>query len=458
MNEPIDTPEQEGEARRRSIRQIPIPENRRLRRTSAKRPDGSFVEEAADEPLVPAASMADDVRRREPEYAMAATEEEEEEVEQPARYRDGYFAQKGKRRSGWKWAVGIIALLAILAGASLFFKSATINVSARQLVTSAPTTLELKNGEGYKAVSATIVERETVAATTESAVERKASGSVTIYNDFNNESQELIATTRFETESGLIFRIPDGIVVPGNTMQGGKTIPGRAEAVVVADKAGAEYNVGPTKFSIPGFEGTPKFTAFWADSTQAMSGGLVGTVKTITEAEQEAAVARLRTKIEARIQEELKKAAGENSLVLGVPPTVSFSEPKVSEANGQVTVEVTATVNGYAADESQLAKMLVSANNGKTPSANATLEFAGGMPAIEAALAEDVITATVPAAVVVWQVDTQAIAKAAAGRSKKEVGQIASGFEAVETMKATVKPNWAGSFPQKTEKIEVIVD
>jgi hypothetical protein len=101
----------------------------------------------------------------------------------------------------------------------------------------------------------------------------KATGKVVIYNDYSPDSQPLVATTRLETADGKIFRITKSVVVPGVTKVGTETKSGAIEVEVAADKAGEEYNIGPSDFKITGFKGGPKFDKFSAKSTQAMTGG-----------------------------------------------------------------------------------------------------------------------------------------------------------------------------------------
>ena len=47
----------------------------------------------------------------------------------------------------------------------------------------------------------------TISATTTQDVETKATGSIIIFNDYSAAPQKLVANTRFETSSGLIYRI-----------------------------------------------------------------------------------------------------------------------------------------------------------------------------------------------------------------------------------------------------------
>lgn len=109
------------------------------------------------------------------------------------------------------------------------------------------------------------------------SIERKATGKITIYNEFSGSSQPLVAGTRFETPDGKIFRLKDRVVIPGAKTDGGALVPSSIEADVVADKAGESYNISPvSKFTIPGFKGTAKYDTFYAESKESMTGGFVG--------------------------------------------------------------------------------------------------------------------------------------------------------------------------------------
>jgi hypothetical protein len=108
---------------------------------------------------------------------------------------------------------------------------------------------------------------------TSGGANQKARGTVVIYNNYSTDAQPLVATTRLETSDGKLFRIVNGIVVPGMTNTDGKKEPGAIEASVVADQAGPEYNIDAATFTIPGFKGSPKYAAFSARSVKAMVGG-----------------------------------------------------------------------------------------------------------------------------------------------------------------------------------------
>ncbi len=111
------------------------------------------------------------------------------------------------------------------------------------------------------------------------SVETKATGFLTVYTNYDNKLQVLVASTRFQSPDGKIFRLNEQIIVPGAKTENGKLTPLGIEVAVTADKTGDEYNLPPTAlWKIPGFEGTPRYQGFYAESKSAMSGGFKGEV------------------------------------------------------------------------------------------------------------------------------------------------------------------------------------
>ncbi len=149
---------------------------------------------------------------------------------------------------------------------------------------------------------------------------QKAKGVIIIYNEFSSASQSLVATTRFKDTEGKIFRLTRGVVVPGVTEISGKKQPGVIEAEVVADEAGSQYNINPTTFTIPGFEGGSKFEKIYARSTKPMAGGGSGTAgqEGLVVSKEDISVAKSKTEAELlkKLSEEIKKEAGEEDYIV----------------------------------------------------------------------------------------------------------------------------------------------
>ncbi|OGY59847.1 MAG: hypothetical protein A3B23_00355 [Candidatus Colwellbacteria bacterium RIFCSPLOWO2_01_FULL_48_10] len=119
-------------------------------------------------------------------------------------------------------------------------------------------------------------------ATGSESVQRKAAGTITIYNGYSSDPQPLVKDTRFSSPDGKIFRITKALTIPGAKIIDNKIVPSAVEADVIADKAGAEYNIAPASFKVPGFQGTPKYDGFYGESKGAMTGGLIGVIKVAT--------------------------------------------------------------------------------------------------------------------------------------------------------------------------------
>jgi hypothetical protein len=128
------------------------------------------------------------------------------------------------------------------------------------------------NGEIFKVQK---IISEEFPATGTAMKEEKARGVIRIYNEYSASPQVLIANTRFVSSDGKLFRTPARVVVPA--------APGAIDIEVAADQPGEEYNIGPTSFSIPGFAGTSKYTAFYAKSSESMAGGMRREVAQVTK-------------------------------------------------------------------------------------------------------------------------------------------------------------------------------
>jgi len=111
----------------------------------------------------------------------------------------------------------------------------------------------------------------------------KATVKLQIYNDYSTSPQILVAGTRFQSESGKIFRLDSRLVVPPAKLDNqNKLTAVYIEATATADEAGDSYNIPAGKFTIPGFKDPKKLEGFYATSKTAASGGSLGGLKSVT--------------------------------------------------------------------------------------------------------------------------------------------------------------------------------
>ena len=166
-------------------------------------------------------------------------------------------------------------------GVFLFLPKAEVHVVPYRTVSELDATFEGRvdaDMNDERALPVRIIEKEqkvnlSVQATgTAPGTTQKARGMITISNAYSADPQSLVATTRFETSDGKVYRLTEGVTVPG--MKG--TTPGTIDATVIADQPGTSYNIATATFTIPGFKGSPKYDKFSARSQKAMAGGSDG--------------------------------------------------------------------------------------------------------------------------------------------------------------------------------------
>jgi len=164
--------------------------------------------------------------------------------------------------------------------------------------------------------------------------EKKAEGIIRVYNDYSTSPQVLLATTRFVSADGKLFRTPTKITIPGGHYENGKFVPGYLDAQVKADQPGPEYNIGPSTFSIPGFAGTARYTKFYGKSFQAMTGGLKEEESQVTQEDLDQAQKTLEEKALQNCKVALKEKISPEFILLEeildseIIETFSLAKPK----------------------------------------------------------------------------------------------------------------------------------
>ncbi len=138
--------------------------------------------------------------------------------------------------------------------------------------------------------------------------ESKAKGVIRVYNTHDPPTPlTLRARTRFlSSEGGKIFRTPEKIYLPPAKKEGGNIIPSYKDVEVIAQEAGEEYNIGPSKFSVPGLAGTAFYYTIWAESEEKMKGGFRKEVKKITEDDLKKAEKKLHDSLRELLLSSLK--------------------------------------------------------------------------------------------------------------------------------------------------------
>jgi hypothetical protein len=260
------------------------------------------------------------------------------------------------------------------------------------------------------------------------------------------------------------YRIGSSVTVPGKTQKGGQIIPGSVEAEVTADSPGAEYNISPTDFTVPGFKTDPaRFAGFYARSKTKMSGGILGTVKVPGDAAQSAARMTLRENALRKIAAE-KQSSVPQGYVLFDGALVTKNEPlpllpqesgmslvreKISGTvfllkSGDIAMEIAKAVvpqfDGLPIEIPELKGLrfeLLEPQNGSAPQAR-TIRF---MLKGEAEI--------------VWLFDEYKLREALLGKPRESIVAVLSDFPAILRADFVIRPFWSRSFPKNPKKISI---
>lgn len=367
-------------------------------------------------------------------------------------------------------AVALLILIAafvinvLLGGAdiTIYPKTREVSVQANFTAHTAPQVGEL----GYELLSLEATGEKQVQAAGKEEVSEQAQGKIFVYNTGSASPQRLIKNTRFESPDGLIFRIQESIEVPGVTTDAeGKTVPGSIAADVFAEGTGEQYNIGPTRFTVPGLEGTDQFDTIYAESKAAFTGGFEGEKYIIDEDEystaKQALDMELRDKLLARLNEE--KPAG--FVIYDNAITFVYDElPATEYGDSLATIKERARLQVPMFEESQFASFLAEQSIPDYKEQPVTildpkvLEFSYTDPLqsqkdiAEVGTLEFLLKGT---PTIVWTFDEEEVKQDLLGKKKSETANIFKEYSSISNVKAEVRPFWANEFPDNADDIDI---
>src|SRR3989344_844534 len=435
--------------RRRSIRDIPIPEGRRK-----------------SDPFSPRSATPARATARKAAPAIRIEEEEESAVPVSGRNPDFPRRKRTSRRRVWM-AAGAGALILIFAVLSMFNGATFAYVpKSAALIFNNETYTAHKSGTEGLFYSVVKLSREKGAATPaggETDVERKASGVIVVYNDASAEPQRLIENTRFESSAGKIYRIRNVITIPGKKTVSGVSQPGTIEVTVYADAPGEAYNAGLSDFTVPGLKGTPRYTSIYARSKTPMTGGLVGKEKTV-KAED---LARVKAELQGALKDELwqeVQAEVPGDFIL-FPSLLSYTFEDLPQGAGSgdnVTVNARGNLYGVMFKKSDLAGYLAlkklsvpKTEPVEVPALSSlNLTFAGTPPADLLSVSE-INFKIVGNATVLWLTDEVALQDDILGRHNRDITAILKNYPTVASASVTVRPFWKSTLPAESDKVSI---
>lgn len=371
-------------------------------------------------------------------------------------------------RRMWIWIIAVVSVLVLLVLSLFIFRETTVTViprshaivfnQASQFV-AYPRAESATGTLAYSVVVNDLEDSAVVKSAGKEHAEERASGNVEVFNDYSSPSVRLIKNTRFATENGLIFRVPATVVIPGKT----GTKPGSVTVTVFADQPGPEYNVGPVaRFTLPGLKTSPDMYArVYARSSAPMTGGFVGDRPSVLPATLETARAEIRDRLLTKARDTARSLTNAADVVLLDLIRVTYeSLPMTTEAGGDVRLHEKAHVEVPVFPLASLAQAVAVSAGANIESSSVTLTGIENAKATQnsttSALGKDSLGFSLSGeAVLVWNVDSAALASALAGRDNSAFQEIITGFSGIQEAKARIEPFWKGTFPASPSKIKI---
>ncbi len=296
------------------------------------------------------------------------------------------------------------------------------------------------------------------------SIEKKATGKIIIFNAYSSQPQSLVANTRFQTPEGRVFRLRTAIIVPAAQIKDGKISPSSIEAEIIADKAGAEYNLGQVaKLTIPGFAGSAKFSGFYGQIKEPTVGGFVGEAQIATNDDIVKAKADSSRTLESSIRTTLASQIPNDFKVLDGSSKFTITKQTIDEvgdADGNFSIFTEGEVAAMAFQEKDVLLLLVSKISTQE-------EFDYQVRHLELNYelsdASDPYSGKITIGVnyrgeLSRTIDEKTLLQNVRGQSEDGLKGIVAAISGVESAEVSLWPFWVRKVPDNLEKIKLTVE
>jgi len=381
--------------------------------------------------------------------------------------------RKNKKGSRYGiWFLAVIAIIFLFFAVSLLFVEAQITVNPEiQEVSLEQSFSGVKSGS-TGAVSFDLMvlsgeEKKSVSGGEMKEVSEKAFGKVRIFNNFSSATQVLDIDTRLEGTNGKIYKTEKRVVVPGKQSDG---TPGSLEVGVYAAEAGEEYNSEPLDFTIVGFKGTPKYEKFYARSVGEITGGSKGSRPDLSEEAEKKNLTELETTLREKLLERAFNQVPSGFILWEDAVFVEMNKESLEAQPETNTLEIKlqGTLYGFLFKEKEISEEIIFET---LPEYDKTEAYISNLKELEFLLLdkENITLGNVNSIKninfnlsgnpkIVYKLDTSALSAELLGKKKSDFENILTHYPHIKSAELSLRPVWKKSFPDKKEKIEIVVN
>lgn len=378
-----------------------------------------------------------------------------------------------KRASGPRytlWVVALVAVIFLFFALSFLFSNATITVNPKIKTISLNQNLSAVKDPNTDKVPFDLVvlsDQESKSILLEEKdFQESAKGTVLIYNKMNSTPQALAVDTRLEGSNGKIYKTKTKATIPGMSKDG---VPGKVSVEIYGSELGKEYNSAPLDFKILGFKGTPKYSKFYGRSVGEISGGMVGKARLVTEDQKAIALKDLKASLQKKLFAKAVNQIPAKGFVLFKDATfLNIDDTNISPvtADGTVTMTIKGTLYGFIFNEEKLTKKIVEY---LLPDETESDIYVSNLRDLSfVLLTKDILSYAdvtdidfniygVPK--IVYKFDSTKLVPELLGKNKEYLNSLLlAEYPNVESATYSIKPIWKSTFPDKAEKINVIIN
>jgi len=402
------------------------------------------------------------------------SEEAEEEKEVEEIIKNESLKKPSRKFFSWKFIGAALGIVTVSGAGAFYFlspkvtlniilKKTAFNMDFKVTADTAVSAIDLKSSKiPGQLIKLNKEISDQFASTGKQEKESKAEGEITIYNEsISSSAQRWVKTTRFKAKNGEIFRLKNDIIVPPATVVGGKVIaPGMITAAVVADQPGPQYNIEPTDFTMPVFEGTTKFVTFYGKSSSPMAGGALSGIPFATKEDLDGAKSALIAKFNKSADELAGTEAPEDMKVLPrarLEPTFDFSAGDPG-ADGKFTAKLKANYGVFAFSESDVGNLIEQYIAGKFSDTQQSGVESRTITYLNESLGANNLSLgfTVKVSQVLkGSLDEAKIKNDLAGKNEEEMKEVLRANEVIESAEFSFWPVWISVAPRDPEKIKI---
>lgn len=293
----------------------------------------------------------------------------------------------------------------------------------------------------------------------------KASGEISVFNEYSSNPQKIVSGTRFLSKEGYLFRIKDPIIIPGFSRIEGNDIPGQVTVMIYADQPGEKYNAGPTSFTLPGLQGSVKYSSVYARSSKSMTGGMDKEVSYLTEGDYITAKKNLVEKIKNKSNQDFSdKISSENIVLESTKQEKNVeikSDVEVGNATDNFKMTVLSGINAFVAKRTELGDLIEEKIKLKLESGEKLVDGSVDYKIEDAIIGEDgIITINISAGYSsIADINVDKIKSEILNKNESELKEYFKNIEGIKSADINIWPYWINNIPSSYyDRINITID